>query len=158
MKLKIRKTIRQKSKNRRKTHRLRGGNTLEVFYDNLPVSGQELPKPLTKMKPSVKFPTTGNLYTLVMWDPDVSPQIQPGFAHWIATNLQNPFDISNNQVLEYKGPNPPSGIHRYFFGLFEQQGHINPQQPPRINFNINEFINENNLKKVSEVYMRVAVI
>ena len=58
-----RKTFRQKYKNRRKTRRLRGGNTLEVSYGNEQVSGQELPKPLTQMKPSVKFPSTSKLYT-----------------------------------------------------------------------------------------------
>ena len=158
MKLKIRKTLRRKYKNKRKTRRLRGGNTLEVFYDNQQVSGQELSKSLTQMKPTVKFPTTDKLYTLIMWDPDVPPQIQPGFVHWIATNLQSHNDIENNQVLNYKGPSPPSGIHRYYFGLFEQQGHIRPQQPERTKFQINDFIKDNNLKKVSEVFMKVCAI
>jgi phosphatidylethanolamine-binding protein (PEBP) family uncharacterized protein len=156
MKLKIKKTLRRKHKNRRKTRRLCGGNTLEVSYDNEQVSGQELPKPLTQMKPNVKFPTTGKLYTLVMWDPDVPPQIQPGFVHWIATNIKSPNNIENNQILDYKGPAPPSGTHRYFFGLFEQNETINPHQPERQNFSIDEFVNENNLKEVSRVYMTVS--
>jgi phosphatidylethanolamine-binding protein (PEBP) family uncharacterized protein len=156
MKLKIKKTIRRKHKNRRKTRRLCSGNTLEVSYDNEQVSGQELPKPLTQMKPNVKFPTTGKLYTLVMWDPDVPPQIQPGFVHWIATNIKSPNNIENNQILDYKGPAPPSGTHRYFFGLFEQNETINPHQPERQNFSIDEFVNENNLKEISRVYMTVS--
>jgi phosphatidylethanolamine-binding protein (PEBP) family uncharacterized protein len=157
MKFKIRKTFRRKHRNRRKTRRLRGGNRLEVFYDNQQLVGQELPKPLTQMKPSVKFPTTGKLYTLVMWDPDVPEQSQPSFVHWIATNLEGPNDIMDNQLLEYVGPNPPKGkAHRYFFSLFEQQGHIRPQQPERPNFSIDEFVNENNLKEVSRVYMLVS--
>jgi phosphatidylethanolamine-binding protein (PEBP) family uncharacterized protein len=156
MKLKIKKTLRRKHKNRRKTRRLCGGNTLEVSYDNEQVSGQELPKPLTQMKPNVKFPTTGKLYTLVMWDPDVPPISQPGFVHWIATNIKSPNNIENNQILDYKGPAPPSGTHRYFFGLFEQNETINPHQPERQNFSIDEFVNENNLKEVSRVYMTVS--
>jgi phosphatidylethanolamine-binding protein (PEBP) family uncharacterized protein len=155
MKLKIRKTLRRKCKNRRKTRRLRGGNMLEVSYGNEHVLGQELPKPITQMKPSVKFPNTGKLYTLVMWDPDVPPQIQPGFVHWIVTNLQSQNNIEINELLPYKGPAPPSGIHRYFFRLFEQQGHINPQQPERIKFQISEFIENNNLRKIGEVFMKV---
>jgi phosphatidylethanolamine-binding protein (PEBP) family uncharacterized protein len=157
MKLKIRKTFRRKQKSRRKTRRLRGGNMLEVSYGNEQVSGQELPKTLTQMKPSVKFPTTGKLYTLVMWDPDVPPISQPGFVHWIATNLQSQNDIETNELLPYKGPAPPSGTHRYFFGVFEQQGHISPQQPERTHFQINEFIENNNLKRVSEVFMKISV-
>ena len=157
MKLKIRKTFRRKQKSRRKTRRLRGGNMLEVSYGNEQVSGQELPKTLTQMKPSVKFPTTGKLYTLVMWDPDVPPISQPGFVHWIATNLQGQNDIETNELLPYKGPAPPSGTHRYFFGVFEQQGHISPQQPERTKFQINEFIENNNLKRVSEVFMKISV-
>jgi phosphatidylethanolamine-binding protein (PEBP) family uncharacterized protein len=150
-----RKTLRRKHKNKRKTRRLRGGNILEVFYDNHLVSGQELPKSLTQMKPSVKFPTIDKLFTLIMWDPDVPPISQPGFVHWIATNLQSQNNIETNELLPYKGPAPSSGIHRYFFGLFEQQGHINPQQPERTKFNIYDFVRDNNLRKISEVFMKV---
>jgi ribonuclease HII len=66
------------------------------------------------------------------------------------------YDIQNNQVLDYKGPAPPSGVHRYFFGLFEQQRTISPQQPERPNFSINEFVKDNNLIKTYEVFMKVA--
>jgi phosphatidylethanolamine-binding protein (PEBP) family uncharacterized protein len=156
MKLKIRKTFKKKQRNKRKTRHQKGGNTLEVFYDNQQISGQELPKSLTQMKPTVKFPTTDELYTLIMWDPDVPPQIQPGFVHWLVINLQSQNNIETNELLPYKGPAPPSGIHRYFFGLFEQQGHINPQQPERTKFQINDFVKNNNLRKVSEVFMRVS--
>ncbi len=144
-----------KYKKRRKTRKQKGGNGLDVFYNNIKVVGQELPRTLTQSTPTIKFPTTGKLYTLVMWDPDVPPQIQPGFVHWLITNLHNPIDIYKNQVLEYKGPAPPSGIHRYYFGLFEQEGHILIQQLPRPNFSINKFIANNNLRKVSEVFMKV---
>ena len=113
-----RKTIKNKN-NKRKTRKQKGGNGLDVFYNTIKVAGQELPKDITQVQPTVKFPTTEKLYTLVMWDPDVPPQIQPGFVHWLVTNIENPNDIYKNQVLKYKGPSPPSGIHRYYFGLFE---------------------------------------
>lgn len=152
--------MKRKTKNnkiyKRKTRKQKGGNGLDVFYNSIKVSGQEFPKSSTNIQPTIKFPTIGKLYTLVMWDPDVPSQIQPGFVHWIASNLESPSDIYKNQVLEYKGPSPLSGIHRYYFGLFEQSGHITVKQPERQQFNINEFIIENNLKKTSEVFMRVA--
>jgi phosphatidylethanolamine-binding protein (PEBP) family uncharacterized protein len=156
--MKTRKSNKRKPRNRCRTRHLRGGNMLEVFYENQKVDGQQLPKPLTQTPPSVKFPTTGKLYTLVMWDPDVPEASQPGFLHWLVTNLESQYDIQNHQLLDYKGPAPPSGIHRYFFGLFEQQGHINPQQPERTKFDIKQFINENNLKMISNVFMKVVAI
>jgi len=156
MKLKIRKTFRRKHKNNRRTRRRqKRGNSLEVSYDNIQLSGQELSRSLTQSEPSIKFPTTDKLYTLGMWDPDVSPQIQPGVVHLLVTNLKSQNNIESNEVLSYKGLAPPSGIHRYFFGLFEQQGHISVKQPERTNFNIYEFIRDNNLKKVSDTFMRV---
>jgi phosphatidylethanolamine-binding protein (PEBP) family uncharacterized protein len=66
-----------KHKKRRKTCKQKGGNGLDVFYNTIKVAGQELPRSLTQSIPTVNFPTTEKLYTLVMWDPDVPPQIQP---------------------------------------------------------------------------------
>jgi phosphatidylethanolamine-binding protein (PEBP) family uncharacterized protein len=133
-----------------------GGNQLIIKYDTIPIQGQKLEKNKTVSAPSVEFSKTGKMYTLVMWDPDVPPQIQPGFVHWLVTNLQSQNDILNNQVLEYKGPNPPSGTHRYFFGLFQQPGTISPQQPNRTQFSIDEFVKENNLELEYQVFMKVA--
>ena len=159
MKLKIKKTFRRKHRNtKRHTRRQKGGNSFEVFYQNQKVAGQELSKLTTVSAPLVKFQQTGNMYTLVMWDPDVPPQFQPGWAHWIAINLQSPNDISSKTLLSYKGPSPPSGTHRYFFGLFEQQHSINPQQPIREKFNIDNFIKENNLTEIKKVFMKVSSI
>lgn len=56
MKLKIRKTYRRKRRNTRNITRRRqkGGNGLEVFYDNQKVAGQELSKSITQTQPSIK--------------------------------------------------------------------------------------------------------
>lgn len=163
MKLRIsksRRRTRRNTKKRTQRRRIRGGNTtnLEVFYGTTQVTGQELSKELTQSEPAVKFPNTNTnkLYTLIMWDPDVPPQIQPGYAHWIAINLKSQNDIRQNQLLDYKGPAPPSGTHRYFFRLFEQVGIISLQQPERTNFSIEQFVKENNLRKVSEIFMKVS--
>lgn len=157
MKLKIKKTFRRKRHNtKRYTRKQKGGNFFEVFYGNKKVSGQELSKSETVSAPSVKFQQTGKMYKLVMWDPDVPEQFQPGWAHWITINLQSPNDISSKTLLSYKGPSPPSGTHRYFFGLFEQQGTISPHQPAREKFSINPFLTENNLREVGKVFMTVS--
>lgn len=153
-----RKTQSRKKLKRKTVRRYMGGNQLVIRYDNVPIQGQLLEKDNTVSAPSVEFQKTGKLYTLIMWDPDVPPQVQPGFLHWLITNLESQNDIINKQVVEYKGPNPPSGVHKYFFGLFEQTGHIIVQQPERQKFNINIFVNEYNLKLISKVFMKVASI
>jgi phosphatidylethanolamine-binding protein (PEBP) family uncharacterized protein len=166
MRLRINKSRRRTRRNTKKKtlKKQKGANQqskqFEVFYGTTKVTGQELSKQLTQSEPTIKFPNTNTtkLYTLIMWDPDVPPQIQPGFAHWIAINLKSPNDILDNQLLDYKGPSPPSGTHRYFFGLFEQINRISPHQPERTQFNIEEFIQQNNLKKVAEVFMKVSAI
>lgn len=160
MKVKTKKSLKRIRKNiKRKTNRHHRGSSQENFiveFDGIRVAGQEFTKAKTVSQPSIKFPTSDNLYTLIMWDPDVPPQSQPGWAHWIAINLQSPNDIFKNQLLPYMGPSPPSETHRYFFGLFIQHNTINPQQPSRANFNINKFIIENNLEKKESVFMKVS--
>lgn len=91
-----------------------------------------------------------------MWDPDAPAK--PSWVHWIVTNLQTPEQIPQNIVLSYQGPNPASGVHRYYFGLFEQlHGKISPMiSGVRGGFNYKEFIRENNLKEVGEVFFKVS--
>jgi phosphatidylethanolamine-binding protein (PEBP) family uncharacterized protein len=158
MKLKIRKTSkRNRIRHKYKTPKRRKGGVSEfaVDYDGVRVAGQDYTKQATYSAPNVQFPSTGKLYTLIMWDPDVPPAKQPGWAHWIAINLKSPIDIHNNQLLDYSGPSPPSGMHRYFFGLFEQVARISPQQPQRQEFSVEKIIKDNNLTKVAQVFMRV---
>jgi phosphatidylethanolamine-binding protein (PEBP) family uncharacterized protein len=156
MKLKIRKTVKRSHRRKHKSQKRRkGGGEFVVDYNGVRVAGQKYTKQATYSAPNVQFPSTGKLYTLIMWDPDVPPQAQPGWVHWIAINLKSPTDIHNNQLLDYSGPSPPSGTHRYFFGLFEQTAKISPQQPPRQEFNVDKFIGDNNLTNIAQVFMRV---
>ena len=122
--LKRMKLLRQNRTRKRKIHMRRtrkGGQipNLIIRYGSTQVASQELSKQETQYMPSINFtPTTGKLYSLIMWDPDVPLQIQPGFVHLIVTNIQSPKNISSNILLHYKRPSPPSGTHRYFFCLF----------------------------------------
>jgi|688.fasta_scaffold1170546_1 phosphatidylethanolamine-binding protein (PEBP) family uncharacterized protein len=155
MKLRSRRTRKRSLKRRhtRPIRRSRGGNSLVVKYDNVNVIGQQFKKYETVSQPSIEFPVTNKKYSLVMWDPD-SPN--PSFLHWLVINLENQNQIREKEILNYFGPNPPSGTHHYYFGLFEQQNTIQIHPPDRTNFNINEFLAENNLKEVSRVYMTVS--
>lgn len=160
MKFRIKKTFRKKRVNTRKytcrTKKHRGGNnSFKVQYGDIIVNGQNLTKEQTYSKPSITFqPANQKLYTIVMWDPDAP---NPSFVHWILINLTSPKNISQNgkELLEYMGPNPPSGTHRYYFGLFEQSGYITPEMPGRSEFNIENFKSDNKLTDISTVYMKV---
>ena len=167
MKFRIKKTFRRKRVNTRKyTYRAkkhRGGNnnnnSFKVQYGDIIITnGQNLTVAQTQVKPLIVFqPTNQKMYTIVMWDPDAP---NPSFVHCILINLKSPHNISqhSNELLEYMGPKPPSGTHRYYFGLFEQSNYINPKKPERSQFSIENFIINNNLKMISTVYMKVSKI
>jgi len=134
-----------------------GRNSLVVRYGDVVVRGQKVTKEGTQQPPVVQFtPVQGTYFTLIMWDPDVPDTIQPGFLHWLATNLTTPRDIALHSVVPYYGPHPPSGTHRYFFGLFQQPGRISRGDTyPREKFSIHDVINKQHLTLVEKVFMRV---
>jgi len=145
-------------KTRAHTRNWKGGqNSLVVRYGDIMVRGQKVTKEGTQQAPIVQFtPVQGTYYTLIMWDPDVPGAIQPGFLHWLATNLTTPRDIALHSVVPYYGPHPPSGTHRYFFGLFQQPGRISGGDTyPREKFSIQDVINKHHLTLVEKVFMRV---
>lgn len=158
--MKIQKQRRNKRRTRRIHRTRRGGHVsnLIVRYGQIQLAGQELAKKETQAQPTVDFSSVpGKLYTLIMWDPDVPQQIQPGFVHWIVTNIQSPKNIGSNVLLSYKGPSPPSGTHRYYFGLFEQtSGPLSTVLPPNTKFSIAQFTKDNKLKEVARTHMRVS--
>jgi phosphatidylethanolamine-binding protein (PEBP) family uncharacterized protein len=164
LKSKINKTFRKENNNRNKTRYQKGkGYELEVFYKDIKVNSQELSKELTKTIPLINFPTTDKLYTLIMWDPDVSNNFKSSWVHWISINLKIPNDIHTNTILKYNGPTPPSGIHRYYFGLFEQAYKINPNEinskiQTRKNFDVNKFSKDKKLSKINEIFMYVSSV
>jgi phosphatidylethanolamine-binding protein (PEBP) family uncharacterized protein len=134
-----------------------GAATFQVRYGNKVVSGQLMTKEETKQIPSVSFSVpTGKQYSLIMWDPDVPESARPGFVHWIATNLTGSNDIKQHNIMTYHGPNPPSGTHRYFFGLFEQSLSIHPTLVERQHFDIDSFCRKYQLVKLSETHMKVS--
>lgn len=89
----------------------------------------------------------GKINTFIMWDPDALPH---GYLHWIITNLDE--NLTPHTIVHYRRPTPPSGVHRYYFGLFVGPA-VSPAAIPaeRSGFNINEFIVRNGLTRVSDL-------
>lgn len=146
---------------RRRTKRKQRGGTnqlLKVYFGNKQVQSNIIPLANTQGIPTVSIksgPTT--LYTLIMHDPDA-----PGhsathpYLHWLVTDIPGPNFNEGRILFSYEAPSPPSGIHRYFFSLYEQQLHGPVEQSPATNFNLKEFVRSNGLRLVGQVYMRVS--
>jgi phosphatidylethanolamine-binding protein (PEBP) family uncharacterized protein len=97
---------------------------LTVQYKDKIVAGQYIPSNQTSDIPNIKYNgDLDKLYTIIMYDPDAKNK---DYIHFIDINIPKG-NITNGQIiLSYKQPTPPpkSGIHRYIFLLFEQNGII----------------------------------
>jgi hypothetical protein len=125
---------------RRRTHR--GGAILDVPrpVSNIPLAvafgsasaSQAAPlltKAQTRAQPTVSWDSSEPL-TLICWDPDAS------WLHWLVTGARGS-PASGTTVVPWAPPTPPSGTHRYIFGLFRHgsdTGH--PGAEARRDFNI----------------------
>ncbi|KAL4458023.1 hypothetical protein ABPG75_012888 [Micractinium tetrahymenae] len=73
-------------------------------------------------------------YTLLTLDPDAPDPANPtrrSILHWLVTNIPaDSADITLGDVVSaWRGPNPPTGTHRYVFLLYEQPA-ADPLQVP----------------------------
>eukprot|EP00271_Cylindrocystis_brebissonii_P000384 TRINITY_DN10477_c0_g1_i1.p1 TRINITY_DN10477_c0_g1~~TRINITY_DN10477_c0_g1_i1.p1 ORF type:complete len:259 (-),score=41.92 TRINITY_DN10477_c0_g1_i1:677-1453(-) len=129
---------------------------LQIKYgDKRVTNGFELKPNETASPPETFFFLGGkatDLYTLVMVDPDAPSPSEPTFRewlHWMVVNIPGgiPSPAAGELVVEYKGPTPPTGIHRYVFVLFKQKGgRINPLAPEsRASFHTRDFAVANDL-------------
>lgn len=119
--------------------------------------GKTLTKKNTVNEPVIGFsgePTV--LYTLVMSDPDAPAK---SWLHWLITNIPGESnDITQGQtIMTYSGPNPPSGIHRYIFTLYQQPGgSIMVNQPnERGGFPVEQFEKQYRLQKILQRVIKV---
>ncbi|XP_052072885.1 uncharacterized protein LOC127710979 [Mytilus californianus] len=107
---------------------------------------------LTKQDPyfrANKF-SDDELYSLIMVDPDVpNPKVGSNshpLIHWMILNIPKGNVNDGVTVREYKGPQPPSGVHTYYFLLYLQSSRISPSvisnyttSCTRCLFDINDF-------------------
>ncbi|KAL6281672.1 hypothetical protein ACE6H2_018553 [Prunus campanulata] len=107
----------------------------------------------------------GELYTLVMTDPDAPSPSEPSmreWVHWIVADIPGGTSPVRGkiftlwkEILAYVGPRPPVGIHRYILVLFQQKGPMGLVEQPssRAHFNTRFFAAQLDLGlPVSTVY------
>lgn len=119
--------------------------------------GDILPLQLARKKPTIDFNLekydTSKKHTIIVVDPDAPSADNPIYKYWLHQLTIN----ETQNVLGYVPPSPPknSGPHRYFFFLYEQQRNIDSDKINinlRKNFNLAQFVADNNLREVSSVY------
>lgn len=116
-----------------------------VYPGELAVTlGNELSPEQTRSRPEVHFTPTDpykysqdDLFTLVMTDPDAPSRTEKKwseYCHWVKTDIKlvpspgvaTTADLNNNGStgIDYMGPGPPpnTGLHRYVFLLYKQNG------------------------------------
>nr|AZL87181.1 mother of FT and TFL1-like 1 [Petunia x hybrida] len=129
--------------------------TVEYYGSKQISNGVEINPAAAAQKPRVHIQgsrDSSNLYTLVMADPDAPSPSEPTYRewlHWIVTDIPEGGDASEGrELLEYMGPQPPAGIHRYVFTLFRQtESEQVLHKPPegRANFKTRQFASDNGL-------------
>jgi phosphatidylethanolamine-binding protein (PEBP) family uncharacterized protein len=112
------------------------------------------PRTNTLKKPIVTYTSEDNdLYTLVIWDPDAP---NPSFLHWLVVNIPEDRVQYGETIVEYMPPTPPSGIHRYYVGLYRQPMTIQLGiEPDRTHFSIDDFTKKYSLEECGVKMIRV---
>ncbi|KAH0435257.1 hypothetical protein IEQ34_026667 [Dendrobium chrysotoxum] len=135
------------------------GEVVDLFVPTVTMSVNYGPKHINNgcdVKPSmaVNPPAlciSGNisdLYTLIMTDPDAPSPSEPRMReciHWLVVNIPGGTDpFKGEEIVPYMPPQPPLGIHRYVFVLFQQQKRIEGMSPfaSRANFNTRLFASQ----------------
>eukprot|EP00245_Coleochaete_scutata_P011957 TRINITY_DN4539_c2_g2_i2.p1 TRINITY_DN4539_c2_g2~~TRINITY_DN4539_c2_g2_i2.p1 ORF type:complete len:190 (-),score=31.49 TRINITY_DN4539_c2_g2_i2:82-588(-) len=128
---------------------------VKISYKSSVVSnGMKLTPTQTVSAPRVELAgkhANGDLYCLVMTDPDAPSPVNPTkreWLHWIVKDIPGTGVASQGtEVVPYNGPTPPMGVHRYAFIVFKQPGPLDLKPPStRANFNTRAFADTHNLK------------
>lgn len=122
-----------------------------VYYDDIPVNGNQLTRAQTTMYPTISFkPKRETYYTIMMYDLH-SPK--PAFLHFLAINVMDPQAIDS--IVPYVKPSPPpkdNHYHVYLFELYEQPEFLTLVVPiqNRSGFDPARFVNKYGLVKVAQ--------
>ncbi|CAJ0923126.1 unnamed protein product, partial [Mesorhabditis belari] len=108
---------------------------LQIKYDSgVEVEmGNELTPTQVKDVPTVTWEAEPNaLYSLIFIDPDAPSRQKPRpgeFKHWLVINIPGNQVDKGDVAADYIGSGPPegSGLHRYCFLLYKQNGRLNAE-------------------------------
>eukprot|EP00879_Flechtneria_rotunda_P003140 GHRR01003362.1.p1 GENE.GHRR01003362.1~~GHRR01003362.1.p1 ORF type:complete len:134 (+),score=30.78 GHRR01003362.1:318-719(+) len=100
------------------------------------------------------------VYSLVMVDPDMPSPYKPEYKDvliWMVNNIKKNDFESGDFTVEYSGPEPGKGEHRYVVLLFQQPGFQQIKPPSkRANFQTKQWAKDHNWgDPVAAVYFKV---
>ncbi|XP_058467297.1 protein D3-like [Malaya genurostris] len=99
--------------------------------------GNELTPTQVKDQPKIEWTSDPNsYYTLFMVDPDAPNRTEPKFrsvCHWFVGNIPGGKIEDGDHRIAFIGSGPPegSGLHRYVFLIYKQNGKIDLSDAPR---------------------------
>lgn len=97
--------------------------------------GNELTPTQVKDQPTVAWAADDSAYyTLIMTDPDAPSKANPTLGevrHWYLVNIPGNRVDDGEKLFEYRGSGPPkgTGLHRYIFLIFKQNGKLEFDEP-----------------------------
>ncbi|XP_055595938.1 protein D2-like [Uranotaenia lowii] len=97
--------------------------------------GNELTPTQVKDIPKVEWNAdSGSFYTLCMTDPDAPSRKEPTYRewhHWLVGNIPGAEVAKGETLSEYVGSGPPegTGLHRYVFLVYKQNGKLSFDEP-----------------------------
>ncbi|GAB0092410.1 Phosphatidylethanolamine-binding protein [Sergentomyia squamirostris] len=112
-------------------------DVLKVSYPSGVVvnEGNELTPTQVKDIPKVEWDSdSGTFWTLCMTDPDAPSRKEPTYRewhHWLVGNIPGNNITQGETLSEYVGSGPPegTGLHRYVFLLYKQNGKLDFSEP-----------------------------
>ncbi len=127
----------------------------KVSYAGKNIQGNLRPRSNTLQKPNVHYTKSPQDFSmLLIWDPDAPAK---SYVHWLVINIPGSQISLGQEIIPYKPPTPPSGIHRYFVTLYNQRGKIQILSPPkREYFNVSAFEKKYGLSKFGEKMVQVS--
>lgn len=98
-------------------------------------AGNELKPRQVKDVPKVEWKADpASFYTLCMTDPDAPSRAEPTYRewhHWLVGNIPGSDVAKGDTLSEYIGSGPPekTGLHRYVFLVYKQNGKLTFDEP-----------------------------
>ncbi|XP_050497216.1 protein D3-like isoform X2 [Diabrotica virgifera virgifera] len=121
--------------------------------------GNELTPTQVKPQPTITWPAdSDSYYTVLMVDPDAPSRKEPKYReilHWSVGNVLGNDVAKGETFTDYVGSGAPkgSGLHRYIFLIYKQNGKIEFNEPRidnrtktgRLNFSTRKYAEKYNL-------------